>query len=72
MKLTIFRKSQFMKKVLFIVALGTLFVSCSRKYTCECTDGSQNVVHTEDIKAKNDAEAKEKCAALGIECYCEH
>lgn len=59
-----------MKKIIFIACIiGLVHSSCSKSYTCECTDGTpDNVVYTEGINVKNKTEAQEYCRSLGDEC----
>ena len=47
--------------------LCTLF-SCQKKYTCNCTDGTPNIVHTEEVEANSEIEARDICRNKGTEC----
>jgi len=60
-----------MKKLFLLTSITFLLLStaCTKTYTCGCTDGTpNNIVHTEEIKADNKDEAREKCHSVGIEC----
>ena len=58
-----------MKKTILILSISLLaLASCSKSYTCNCTDGSPNVIHTEETTANSETEAQENCRSLGTEC----
>lgn len=59
-----------MKKVIGLAILGVaLMTSCSKAYTCKCTEPSGNGNKHIDLQAKNDSEAASKCAAEEGEAY---
>ena len=45
-----------------------LFSGCQKTFSCGCTDGTQNIIHTEEIQADNSKKAKEHCESIGTEC----
>ena len=63
-----------MKEVFLLLAIiATLSItSCSKKFTCNWTDGTPyNIVFTEEIKASSLDDAEVKCRLRGIECSIE-
>jgi hypothetical protein len=61
-----------MRKIILLTSVTVLLflTACTKTYTCACTDGTDNIVYTEDIEAQNKSEAQDTCRALGTECDC--
>jgi len=54
--------------ILLLIYGLILFSGCQKKFSCSCTDGTQNIIYTKEIKAKDSIKAKEYCETLGVEC----
>ena len=54
---------------LSLLTLLSLLSSCSKTYTCGCSDGTENIVYEEEINAADENEAKDKCSSKGVECW---
>ena len=58
-----------MKTTILILFTTLLAITgCSKTYICGCTDGSTNIIHTEETQANTQSEAQDNCRSLGIEC----
>ncbi len=55
-----------MKKIFLLIILGSLFVSCKKEYTCECTfyynNGTIGNVYQTVFKENSKSKALQKCS----------